>query len=363
MNETTLPLLVKIVRRPDLVRSLDTSSWDLLIRQARRANFLSSLDAMLRRAKHIDAVPVAAQRHLDWASAAADKQRRAVHWEIRQIRAALQPLGVPVILLKGAAYVAADLPVSAGRVFCDVDILAPVDRLHEVEAALMLNGWAGLGLDEYDQHYYRSWMHEIPPLRHVKRGAVIDVHHAILPLTSRLRPASFKLLASAIPVTGMPNLKVLCPADMLLHSALHLFYDGELDNGFRDLLDLHHLLGSFGNDPQFWTVLVPRAIELNLERPLFYALRYCTTLLATEVPKQAMTAARVGAPPRLLLALMDQLYQRALMPVHQSCDDRFTRLARLLLYIRGNWLRMPPLLLTRHLLRKSFTSKKNLQTT
>ena len=363
MNEATLPLLVKIVRRPDSVCSLDTASWDLLIRQARRANFLASLDAMLRRTHHIDAVPFAARRHLDWASAAADKQRRAVHWEIRQIRLALQPLGVPVILLKGAAYVAADLPVSAGRVFCDVDILSPIERLHEVEAALMLNGWTGLGLDEYDQHYYRAWMHEIPPLRHVKRGAVIDVHHAILPLTSRLRPASFKLLASAMPVTGMPNVKVLCQVDMLLHSALHLFYDGELDNGFRDLLDLHHLFGSFGNNPQFWAALVPRAVELNLERPLFYALRFCVTLLATDVPKQTMTEANIGAPPQLLLYLMDQLYQRALMPMHQSCDDRFTRLARLLLYVRGNWLRMPPLLLARHLLRKSLTSKKTLQTT
>jgi hypothetical protein len=61
----------------------------------------------------------------------------------------------------------------------------------------------------------------------------------------------------------------------------------------------------------------------------------------------------------LLLALMDQLFGRALLPRHASCSDRLTPVALGLLYIRGNWLRMPPLMLARHLFHKAFISPKN----
>lgn len=352
------PLLVAVVRTPESMRELTATNWDLLVRQARRANFLASLHALVTSSKLLDRVPERAMRHLDWSRTIADKQRSAVAWEVRQIRTALAPTGIPVILLKGAAYLSAKLPVSAGRVFGDIDIIVPKSRLQEVEAALMIEGWAGMGHDEYDQHYYRQWMHEIPPMRHVKRGAVIDVHHAILPLSSRLHPASRKLLSAAIALPDMVDVRVLCPIDMLLHSAVHLFYEGELENGFRDLVDLHHLIGDFGIDPAFWVGLLPRARELDLQRPLFYSLRYCSTILGTQIPKQTIADVQADAPAMFVIAIMDQLYRRALLPAHDSCNDWFSKTARFLLYIRGNWLRMPPLLLARHLLRKSFASKK-----
>jgi hypothetical protein len=145
---------------------------------------------------------------------------------------------------------------------------------------------------------------------------------------------------------------------MVLHSAVHLFFDGEFEHGLRDLVDLHRLLLHFGAQPGFWDELAARAAELELARPLFYALRYTRRLLHTPVPAPVLAAAAQGSPGRPLLALMDRLFERALLPLHPSCDDRFSALARFLLYIRGNWLRMPPLLLARHLLHKAFLSPK-----
>ena len=49
-------------------------------------------------------------------------------------------------------------------------------------------------------------------------------------------------------------------------------------------------------------------------------------------------------------------FLRALLPMHSSCAGRFDGAARFALYIRGNWLRMPPLLLARHLFHKAFIS-------
>ena len=72
----------------------------------------------------------------------------------------------------------------------------------EVEGALMLHGWSTTHHDAYDQRYYRKWMHELPPLKHNTRGTVLDVHHAILPVTARLKPDSRKLLAASRPIAA-----------------------------------------------------------------------------------------------------------------------------------------------------------------
>jgi hypothetical protein len=235
----------------------------------------------------------------------------------------------------------------------------PKARLAEVEAALMMHGWITTHHDAYDQRYYRQWMHELPPMQHARRGNSIDVHHAILPETAPVRPDPDSLRACARPIAAEPGLATLAPADMVLHSAVHLFFDGEFDKGLRDLVDLHRLLGEFGAQPGFWDALPARARELQLGRPLFYALRYCPRLLGTVVPPAVQAAVAPDGPRGPLLWLMDRLFERALLPLHPSCADAFNGLARFALYVRGNWLRMPPLLLAQHLFHKAFITKHN----
>ncbi|HEX8613368.1 MAG TPA: nucleotidyltransferase family protein [Telluria sp.] len=364
-----VPLLLQLLREPARAASLSLPDWDLLLRQAAAARLEASLHGLLDEHGLAGTIPAPARRHLDWAGVHAERHARAVRFEVAQIGAALAASGAngangtPLLLLKGAAYAMAQLPAGRGRLFSDIDILVPKDQLAQVEAALMLHGWATVAQDAYDQRYYRTWMHELPPMKHARRASVIDVHHAILPETARLRPDPAKLRAAAVTLppapgqpVGQPPLQVLAPADMVLHSAVHLFYDGEFDHGLRDLLDLHRLLTRFGATPGFWDGLGARAAELELGRPLFYALRYCARLLHTAVPDAVQAAVRAAGPGAALLALMDALFLRALLPNHRSCADRFSAGARFLLYIRGNWLRMPPMLLTRHLFHKAFIS-------
>jgi hypothetical protein len=350
-------LVLEAFRQPDALTDLSLAHWDLLIRQARHANLLASLSALLNERGLIEQIPPQPREHLDWSRIAAERHREAVDWEVIRIRKALENVGVPIIFLKGAAYVVANLPSARGRLFSDIDIMVPKSSLNAVEAALMLHGWAATHHDDYDQRYYRTWMHELPPMQHIKRMTVIDVHHAILPETASLQPDPEKLRAAARTVDGYDNLMVLAPTDMVLHSAVHLFH-GELENGLRDLVDLDILLRHFSSLPLFWATLAERARELDLTRPLFYALRYAAYFLHTPVPPTVMEAAEIGRPNRLVLALMDQLYRRALLPAHRSCSDWLTGPARQMLYLRANWLRMPPLLLARHLFHKAFISPK-----
>ncbi|HEV2612170.1 MAG TPA: nucleotidyltransferase family protein, partial [Noviherbaspirillum sp.] len=223
-------LILKAFREPHSIIAFRLPEWSLLIRQARRGNVLASLHALLDEQGLLDAVPVQAREHLEWSWVAAVRHTEAVRWEVRFIREALADLDVPLILLKGAAYVLADLPAARGRVFSDIDILVPKNRLNAVEAALMMHGWASMHQDEYDQRYYRKWMHELPPMQHIKRLTSIDVHHAIVPETAPVHPDAGKLLAAAVSVDDDKEVFVLSPVDMVLHSAVHLFHDGEFDN-------------------------------------------------------------------------------------------------------------------------------------
>ena len=357
-----MPLLLHALRVPAEVVRLDLAGWDLLLRQAVGADMDATLLFLLEDAGLLDRVPAAPRAHLEWARTALARHAQAVRYEVLQIGRALCDLGLPLILLKGAAYAIAGLDAGRGRTFSDIDILVPKERIHEAEAALMLHGWASTQHDAYDQRYYREWMHELPPMEHVRRGNVIDVHHAILPETAAARPDPAKLRAAAVPVPGARSgpcpLYMLAPHDMLLHSAVHLFSDGEFNHGLRDLFDIHRLLLQFGSLPGFWDGLAARAGELELERALFYALRYATRLLETPIPPAVMRQAARDCPNAALLGVMDRLFLRALMPAHPSCADALTGLAHGMLYLRGNWLRMPPLLLSRHLFHKAFLSPR-----
>jgi hypothetical protein len=347
------PLIVRVLRDPQSLRSLELGEWDLLMRQARAANLPARLAMLVQEHGLTDSVPAQAAVHLEAALVLAARHRVAVEWEIRQIGIAMESAGLPLILLKGAAYVAADLPPSRGRSFSDIDILVPKARIAGAEAALMLHGWGGTHHDDYDQRYYREWMHELPPMQHGKRMTVVDAHHAILPETAASKPDSAKLIAAATEVPGRPGVHTLQPVDMVIHSACHLFHEEELDKGLRDLTDLDALLRHFANQPDFWPRLAARARELDLDRSLFYALRYTRRLLHTPVPDAALRATATAGPGSLLRPTMDALYGRALLPLHPSCRDWLSGAARRALFVRAHWLRMPPGLLVRHLAHKA----------
>ena len=348
-------LVLGVLRTPELAASLSDSDWDTVLRLLRHQGLLARLHAGLLQRGLLGALPDKVQDHLLASSVIAGDHLRMILWEVDRIRYALRQNDIPIVLLKGAAYVVAGLPVAQGRLVSDVDILVPESDLSTVEAALLDAGWESVKSNEYDQHYYRQWMHEIPPLRHTLRHTDVDVHHAILPRTARIKPDSRRLLAASEVIDG--ELRVFCAADMVLHSAAHLFYDGDLDHGLRDLLDLHDLLHHFSGEPGFWDKLKSRAHELELQRPLFYALRYCHKYMQTTIPEDMLSAVAEGAPNRGLTGLMDWLVHSALYPGYLGYPPLSTVVRRWLLYIRSHYIRMPLQLLIPHLTRKAFRSR------
>jgi hypothetical protein len=333
--------------------ALTTTDWDLLISQARRAVLLARLETLLSERGLLERVPEPVRMHLESARIVAENEDRVMRWEINRIQRALAGIDTPIVLLKGAAYALAGLPVAKGRLASDVDILVLKEKLQAVEERLLQHGWHHVKLEQYDQSFYRTWSHELPPLQHRDRKTIVDIHHTILPPTGRLHPDPRKLLKAAVPVEGT-KFSVLAPADMALHSAAHAFQDGDFQRVLRDLVDLDALLRHFGARQAFWDDLLSRAEELELTRPLFYALRYTHSVLNTPVPAFVSEQCRKRRPVWPALTIMDKLVDHALTASGPTGKSRRTRFSLWLLYIRSHWLRMPPWLLARHLLRQSF---------
>lgn len=273
---------------------------------------------------------------------------RLLTWEIDRVASALKSAAYPVLLLKGGAYQGAGFAFAAGRIASDVDILVPRDDLQDCEKALVEAGWAFEAKTEYDDHYYREWMHELPPMRHQTRRTIIDVHHTILPPVARITPDVDVLFADAVETAKTP---LKCPslADMVVHSALHCFYDGDFTTNIRALLDLHDLL-TLGQeaDEQFIQKVILRSARHEAQRPVADALRMLAGLNSLSLDTQAECFLAEHARFWPLQRLFDwSVEQRthAVTPFKRA--DRW--LARKLLYVRSHWITMPPGMLARHL--------------
>lgn len=333
--------------------------WELLIRQARRVNLLSRIAFLVEQKNLLDQIPKPLHFHLKSANIIASSNLRSVKWEVLKVYEALSKTNTRFALLKGAAYVMSNGDAANGRLFSDVDIMVKKEQLDDAESTLTKHGWISTKIDPYDQKYYREWMHELPPMRNLRRQSELDVHHTIIPPTAALKPDIEKIWDKAVHVKNYPGMFVLSPIDMILHSAAHLFHEGDFEQGLRDLVDLDSLLIEHSEkDQDFWQKLSTRAIEMDLSRPLFYGLRYCKKLLGTDIPETCYKQVSIaGAPPRISQYAMDKMLLKAMMPSCINHPTSFAGIANFILFVRSHYLRMPLKLLIPHLTKKALKNE------
>jgi hypothetical protein len=320
----------------DPSRIAEVRDWTPLLSVARAESLIGSLAFRLKDERLPDGVAAI----LAEAREASLHVRKTALWEAEMARRALAPLAVPVILFKGTAYVAAKVDAGIGRSIGDLDILVPRESLDAVEAALLAAGWEWVKDDAYDQAYYRRWMHELPPLIHRERDRMIDVHHTILPLTARPKPDAAALIAQSVKLDS--GLRVLAPEDMMVHAAAHLIADGDLAGGLRNLWDIDRLLREFAaKDEGFWRLLEQRADHHGLSSAVQRGARLAHNLYDTPIPQSWR-----------LRASADPMFE-ARMLARDGWGRETNSALRLGFYMRSHWLRMPPLMLARHLARKA----------
>ncbi|MEJ7926946.1 nucleotidyltransferase family protein [Sphingobium sp. AN641] len=316
-------LLVAALRDPASVERLDAAQWNGLIAAARAERLIGTLAVRLEgRAVPETARPLLADARLD-----AGREARGALWEADRARAALASLGVPLVLLKGTAYAAAGLRAGQGRFIGDLDILVPRDQLDAVEAALFAAGWEWVKPDPYDDAYYRRWMHELPPMIHATRDRMIDVHHTILPLTARQTPDATAMIAQAVPLDD--DLHILSPEDRVCHAVAHLLADGDLAGGLRNIWDIYCLIADLPD---------PVPLEARARRHG----------LLSHVRQARRLADALYGQRRLRLTSWDRIVLRRLL-ARDGWGRETRKLLRFAFFLRSHWLRMPPLMLARHL--------------
>ncbi len=349
--------LIRYLRAPDSATTFAAADWERLLRAARHGYLASRVAWLATQSGLIENLPEKIQFHLKSALRVGQSQSISVKWEVEQIQKALAYADIPFALLKGAAYIEGGFASAHGRLLSDIDIMVPRERLAEAEKALYEHGWFPTKLDAYDQRYYREWMHELPPMQHLSRGTSIDVHHTILPPTALLKPDVSKLWKSVIAIENQHQIFVLSPVDMVLHSATHLFHEGELKHGLRDLVDIDALIGQFSVDAGFFDALIGRAHELDLGRPLFYALKYCRLFLHTPIPVEVISSvAKFGSGSTAVAKIMDIVLLHSIGSILEGRPDIRSSVSQIVMYVRSHYLRMPMNLLIPHLVRKQFTA-------
>jgi hypothetical protein len=160
--------LVQVMREPARIAGLSLRDWDVLIPQARQSGLLGRLALAAERAVGLEAIPERPANHLRSALALIEKHRRDVVYELDRVGHSLRRVLPRIVLLKGAAYVAGGLPPAQGRVFSDIDILVPIERLPAVEAALTISGWRFGKISQYgydpDEEAIKPPNPKTPPL-------------------------------------------------------------------------------------------------------------------------------------------------------------------------------------------------------
>lgn len=314
------------------VAALDAHGWTSLLTIARAELLIGTL------AYRLDGLPMPepVARILAEARTHAEYQRRSALWEADCASRALAEFKGKIILMKGTAYVAAGLDAGQGRSIGDLDIMVAEGGLKDAEAMLLAAGWEWVKEDAYDDAYYRDHMHELPPLIHRERDRMIDVHHTILPRTAKPKPSAAAMLDAAQAVQD--NLYILSPEDMAVHCAAHLIADGDLAGGMRNLWDFHCLTGQFADrDSTFWDRLEARSQHHELLPAVQRAARLAHRLYGTDIPDDWKRTHAFDA------VFVHRLTAR------DGWGRKSRKATRLAFYIRSHWLRMPPMMLARHL--------------
>jgi hypothetical protein len=270
-----------------------------------------------------------------------DFDHRMLAFEQNRLDRALRGTDISPVLLKGAAYVARGMKAGMGRRVADIDILVPEEQLAETEKSLLAAGWA---FDEqtanaYDQEYYRKYMHELPPLRHAKRKTITDIHHRLLPRTSRIKIDTGKMLLASLPLDGT-RFRTFTPLDLFIHSAVHSFADGSFDTPARSLIELHYLLEELADTDLEW--LGERAADVGAATPVGTALWALDALFSDD------RAAELRKKYQLPMA--NGLTRFAIKAKTENIDQAV--FAKATLFIRSHFLRMPLTMLIGHLGKK-----------
>ena len=337
--------LLELFITPNTMLELSMKDWQSVILILRSCQMLARLALKSNEHELTAKLPEYAQHHFKNALIIADKQKYQIEYEAQQLLPHINLSKTYAIFLKGAAYSLANNLASSGRTYGDIDLLVKKSEIDSTERQLNFWGWLPTDKDEYDDKYYREWTHEIPPLQHGSRGTVLDLHHNFIPPISGKAPVASEFVAHSVKLDN--GFYVLSPQAMTLHSAIHLFFNEEFNNGFRDIFDLHCLFTEY-NSEKFWQNIISLAKKTEFTRELYLASRYCIKFYNTDIPSFAYLELSNMYSSKIQNSYWDWMFLNVLLPHHPKVSAPSQPFAIFMALVRGHTLKMPLKILLKH---------------
>ncbi|MEL7046818.1 MAG: nucleotidyltransferase family protein, partial [Pseudomonadota bacterium] len=202
---------------------------------------------------------------------------------------------------------------------------------------------AGL-LRSYDESYYRTLSHELPPMRHPEFDFELDVHHSVIAPTHRYSVDMDAVLREIVPVPGSAFF-VLGEVDQIVHSATHLLTAEEFERGLRDLHDIQELATSLATREINADDILSRARDVGLYDPVHPAHTASRTHFGPGC--QGKSTLPEDGNHRLSRKLVAWSLRHLLFD-EKGAPSNAKRLAAAYIWMRAQALRMPWYSLLRH---------------
>lgn len=341
--------IITFFKSPDALRHMSLKQWNDLVFILRAENMLARFYALLVRHHMTSIIPKPALRHFVNAYRMSAKQNNITAKEALSLTTSLSEKSAFVVFLKGAGYAVSNSPASMGRSYSDIDILVPQKQLASVESFLTMFGWVSAELEDYDEQYYRKWAHEIPPMTHHSRGTVLDIHHNLIPPVTGIH---FDINGFVDEYQEKVNgVTVLKDVAKFYHSAIHLFFNEDMSSAFRDMTDLY-LLATSGDSQPFFNDVLSIATNYGFEREQMLAIYFLNRQYGVAVPDEL--AARLTQMEKGLSGLEIKLLSHLVLPKHALLKGGDVGMLQLIGEVRGHMKKMPPHILTYHLIMKSY---------
>ncbi|MBI3980203.1 MAG: nucleotidyltransferase family protein [Chloroflexi bacterium] len=297
----------------------------LLVEQAMAAELGALLCGRLERCALLERLPA------DGLAALHQERRRTLAENVvflAELDAALDALadaGVQIVLLKGAALLAAGVFAAAERPMSDLDLLVAAADLTAIETVLDRLGYrrdparAAAFEARYAGQY--AFVREAPAGR-----CWIDVHRALFAvdwLQREGRTYEESCRRRARPLPDRTAAGVLDPADQAVHVCLHW----ALHHGLGGVWPAVDLAATVCQDGFRWELFAERAKESGWPAAVFLALRRATVLAGLAVHDDLLSMLVPGAFRRAMLGWLFPAGTAVLPPTSAAQATRFLHLA------------------------------------
>lgn len=334
--------LVDIIKSPSVLADFTLAQWNDLVFILRREKLLARVYMLLSEESLVYLIPKPALKHFSNAVKMSRKQALVARREAENLTASLSDKARYIVFLKGAAYSLSNSPAALGRIYADIDIVVPKESLKRIEEFLTVFGWYSEELDDYDEHYYRQWAHEIPPMSHSSRGTVLDIHHNLVPPVSGKHIDIENFISSYS--ENIDGVTVLKEPAKFFHSAIHLFFNDDMTSAFRDMTDLY-LMCRF-QPSSFFDELLRIVDDYGFEKECMLALYFLQTRYDVVFPKRVLT--RLDKFKKNANRWELSLLARLIEPKHKLLVQGESSLLQFVGEMRGHWLKMPVHVLIYH---------------